>query len=72
MAMPGNRTRTAIDWILDAALGRQTVQLGLVRSAAVPLHTRRPSGHATSTSPDQPRTAPDVTTAIPAAEGRDL
>jgi NADH dehydrogenase len=38
-AMPGNRTRTAVDWLADAALGRQSVQLGLVRSAAVPLET---------------------------------
>jgi NADH dehydrogenase len=42
MAMPGNRIRTAIDWILDAAVGRQSVQLGLVRSAAVPLDTASP------------------------------
>jgi NADH dehydrogenase len=42
MAMPGNRVRTATDWILDAALGRQTVQLGLVRSDAVPLDTASP------------------------------
>jgi NADH dehydrogenase len=39
LAMPGNRVRTATDWLLDAVLGRQTVQLGLVRSAAVPLVT---------------------------------
>jgi NADH dehydrogenase len=41
-AMPGNRTRTAADWLLDAVLGRQTMQLGLVRSAAVPLDTASP------------------------------
>jgi NADH dehydrogenase len=40
LAMPGNRTRTAVDWLLDAMLGRQSVQLGLVRSAAVPLETK--------------------------------
>jgi NADH dehydrogenase len=40
LALPGNRTRTSIDWLQDAVLGRQTVQLGLVRSAAVPLETR--------------------------------
>jgi NADH dehydrogenase len=40
LALPGNRIRTAIDWLQDAVLGRQTVQLGLVRSAAVPLETR--------------------------------
>ncbi len=40
LAMPGNRVRTTADWILDAVLPRQSVQLGLVRSAAVPLETR--------------------------------
>ena len=39
IAMPGNRIRTSVDWALDATIGRQTVQLGLVRSAAVPLET---------------------------------
>ncbi|VVJ25045.1 NADH dehydrogenase (EC [Amycolatopsis camponoti] len=42
MAMPGNRVRTAVDWILDRLTGRQTVQLGLVRSGAVPLDTDSP------------------------------
>jgi NADH dehydrogenase len=42
MAMPGNRIRTVADWVLDAALGRQSVQLGLVRSDAVPLDTASP------------------------------
>ncbi|MFD1524551.1 NAD(P)/FAD-dependent oxidoreductase [Pseudonocardia yunnanensis] len=42
LSMPGNRVRTAIDWILDAVTGRQVVQLGLVRSAAVPLDTEAP------------------------------
>ncbi|GAA1239537.1 NAD(P)/FAD-dependent oxidoreductase [Pseudonocardia alaniniphila] len=42
LSMPGNRVRTAIDWILDAVTGRQVVQLGLVRSAAVPLDTAAP------------------------------
>jgi NADH dehydrogenase len=42
ISMPGNRVRTAVDWILDAAVGRQSVQLGLVRSAAVPLDTAEP------------------------------
>ncbi|HEV7651917.1 MAG TPA: NAD(P)/FAD-dependent oxidoreductase [Actinophytocola sp.] len=40
LAMPGNRLRTAVDWTLDAVLPRQSVQLGLVRSAAVPLETK--------------------------------
>jgi NADH:quinone reductase (non-electrogenic) len=42
LALPGNRIRTATDWTLDALLGRQSVQLGLVRSAAVPLDTATP------------------------------
>ncbi|MGW4063001.1 NAD(P)/FAD-dependent oxidoreductase [Amycolatopsis sp. NPDC004747] len=42
MAMPGNRVRTAADWALEALTGRQTVQLGLVRSGAVPLDTDSP------------------------------
>ncbi|MFF3308843.1 NAD(P)/FAD-dependent oxidoreductase [Streptomyces sp. NPDC002952] len=49
-AMPGNRVRVAADWLLEAALPRQGVQLGLVRSWSVPLDTaspeqaRRPGG----------------------------
>jgi NADH:ubiquinone reductase (H+-translocating) len=42
ISMPGNRVRTAVDWTLDAVVGRQSVQLGLVRSAAVPLATAAP------------------------------
>jgi NADH dehydrogenase len=42
LSLPGNRARTAIDWVLDAVLPRQTVQLGLVRSPAVPLETASP------------------------------
>jgi NADH dehydrogenase len=30
LALPGNRVRTGTDWLLDAALSRQVVQLGLV------------------------------------------
>jgi NADH dehydrogenase len=41
-AMPGNRIRVAVDWLLDALLHRQTVQLGLVRSGAVPLDSVTP------------------------------
>lgn len=50
IAMPGNRARTAMDWFADAVLGRQSVQLGLVRKAAVPLETRPPAGTGPSTS----------------------
>jgi len=42
LAVPGNRTRIAADWLLDPLLGRQSVQLGLVRSPAVPLDTATP------------------------------
>ena len=42
LSLPGNRIRTATEWLLDALLPRQTVQLGLVRSPAVPLETARP------------------------------
>ncbi|MFI6079786.1 NAD(P)/FAD-dependent oxidoreductase [Streptomyces sp. NPDC051217] len=41
-AMPGNRVRVAADWVLDAVLPRQSVQLGLVRSYNVPLDTASP------------------------------
>jgi hypothetical protein len=32
----------AADWLMDAILPRQTVQLGLVRGTAVPLDTKTP------------------------------
>ncbi|UYQ60311.1 NAD(P)/FAD-dependent oxidoreductase [Streptomyces peucetius] len=41
-AMPGNRVRVAADWVLDAVLPRQAVQLGLVRSGSVPLDNASP------------------------------
>jgi NADH dehydrogenase len=47
-AMPGNRIRTVVDWVLDAILPRQKVQLGLVRAPAVPLDTTRSSSGAES------------------------
>jgi NADH dehydrogenase len=47
LSMPGNRVRTATEWLLHAVLPGETAELGLVRSAAVPLDT---------TTPDQPRT----------------
>jgi NADH dehydrogenase len=37
LSLPGNRTRIAADWALNTFLSRPTVQLGLVRAAAVPL-----------------------------------
>jgi NADH:ubiquinone reductase (H+-translocating) len=42
LSMPGNRLRVGFQWLLDAVLSRQTVQLGLVRAPAVPLDTARP------------------------------
>jgi NADH dehydrogenase len=42
LALPGNRIRTAVDWALNVVLRPQAVQLGLVRSDAVPLDTVRP------------------------------
>jgi NADH:ubiquinone reductase (H+-translocating) len=41
-AMPSNRARVAVDWLLDAALTRPAVQLGLVPSNAVPLESASP------------------------------
>ncbi|HEX7746702.1 MAG TPA: NAD(P)/FAD-dependent oxidoreductase [Micromonosporaceae bacterium] len=41
-AMPGNRTRVGADWLLDATLSRQAVQLGLVPAHAVPLESSSP------------------------------
>ncbi|HEY2204895.1 MAG TPA: FAD-dependent oxidoreductase [Pseudonocardia sp.] len=48
-AMPANRVRTATDWVLEAMAPRPCVQLGLVRSGAVPLD---------SDAPELPRIAP--------------
>jgi NADH dehydrogenase len=42
LSVPGNRIRIATDWLLNAVLPRQTVQLGLVPPAAVPLDTETP------------------------------
>jgi NADH dehydrogenase len=41
-AMPGNRARVGADWLLDAALPRPAVQLGLVPARLVPLETSSP------------------------------
>jgi NADH:ubiquinone reductase (H+-translocating) len=42
LSMPGNRIRVASDWLLNAALPRQGVQLGLVPENAVPLDSSTP------------------------------
>lgn len=41
-SLPHNRTRVAADWLLDAVLRPQAVQLGLVRAAVVPLENTAP------------------------------
>jgi NADH:quinone reductase (non-electrogenic) len=43
LSMPGNRVRVAADWLLDAVLPRQGVQLGLVRGKSVPLDSAAPA-----------------------------
>ena len=42
LSMPTNRARVATGWALDAVFSRQLVQLGLVRSGAVPLTAGTP------------------------------
>ncbi|MEV8630343.1 NAD(P)/FAD-dependent oxidoreductase [Streptosporangium sp. NPDC051023] len=42
LAVPGGRARIAGNWLLDALLPRQTVQLDLVRGQAVPLACSAP------------------------------
>ncbi|MEO3810259.1 NAD(P)/FAD-dependent oxidoreductase [Sphaerisporangium sp. B11E5] len=42
LALPGGRARVAGNWLLDAVLPRQTVQLDLVRASAVPLDSEVP------------------------------
>ncbi len=53
-AMPGNRVRVAADWLLDAVLPRQPVQLGLVRSWSVPLDTASPEIARVPGGPERP------------------
>ncbi|TCC44516.1 NAD(P)/FAD-dependent oxidoreductase [Kribbella capetownensis] len=42
ISMPGNRVRTATEWLFDATLHRQTTQLGVIPAADVPLETASP------------------------------
>jgi NADH:ubiquinone reductase (H+-translocating) len=42
LSLPGNRVRTASDWLTEAVLPRQAVQLGLVHPRDVPLNTEQP------------------------------
>ncbi|MET7640760.1 NAD(P)/FAD-dependent oxidoreductase [Streptomyces sp. NPDC005438] len=43
LSQPGNRSRVAADWLLDAVLPRHAVQLGLVPARAVSLETTTPT-----------------------------
>jgi NADH dehydrogenase len=43
LALPGNRTRTAVDWTLNTVLALPDVQLGLVGPDAVPLEVCAPT-----------------------------
>jgi len=43
LSLPGNRGRTTADWITEAILPRQAVQLGLVHAADAALNTDQPS-----------------------------
>jgi NADH dehydrogenase len=42
LSMPGNRLRTATEWLLDAVLGPQTTHLGVIPAEDVPLETAGP------------------------------
>ncbi|GII77099.1 hypothetical protein Sru01_20810 [Sphaerisporangium rufum] len=42
LALPGGRARVAGNWLLDAVLPRQTVQLDLVRGGSVPIDAGTP------------------------------
>ncbi|MEU6402438.1 NAD(P)/FAD-dependent oxidoreductase [Streptomyces sp. NPDC046985] len=69
-AMPGNRVRVAADWLLDAVLPRQAVQLGLVRARSVPLDTASPEVARVIGAPDGARAAGAVPTgAVPTGTG---
>ncbi|MGW3119458.1 FAD-dependent oxidoreductase [Streptomyces sp. NPDC001107] len=69
-AMPGNRVRVAADWLLDAVLPRQAVQLGLVRSWSVPLDTSSPELARVPGRPE-PREAASTTSGPGAATATD-
>ncbi|MEU6321420.1 NAD(P)/FAD-dependent oxidoreductase [Streptomyces sp. NPDC047009] len=64
-AMPGNRIRVVADWLLDAVLPRQSVQLGLVRSWSVPLESASPELARVPGGPDTPSRS-----TVPGEQGR--
>jgi len=59
LAMPASRARIATDWALDAVFPRQLVQLGLVRSGAIPLTAGTPEHPSlpTAAAPQAPDSA---------------
>jgi NADH:ubiquinone reductase (H+-translocating) len=59
LSMPGNRARVATGWALDTVFSRQLVQLGLVRSGAVPLTAGTPEHPSVPTTgaPQAPNSA---------------
>ncbi|WP_371575194.1 FAD-dependent oxidoreductase [Streptomyces sp. NBC_01314] len=69
-AMPGNRVRVAADWLLDAVLPRQGVQLGLVRSWSVPLDTASPELARMPGAPEKGRRPPATSEKRDAADER--
>ncbi|MFC7824768.1 FAD-dependent oxidoreductase [Streptomyces sp. NPDC057375] len=70
-AMPGNRVRVAADWLLDAVLPRQAVQLGLVRSWSVPLESSSPEVARVPGRPEAPGRPEEAgTPATPATPDR--
>jgi NADH dehydrogenase len=69
LTIPSNRLRIAADWTLDLVLPRQTVQLGLVRKAAVPLVSEVPApGLAPAPASDAP--AQGAKAPVPGADAR--
>ncbi|MER6493407.1 NAD(P)/FAD-dependent oxidoreductase [Streptomyces griseorubiginosus] len=75
-AMPGNRVRVAADWLLDAVLPRQAVQLGLVRSWSVPLESDSPElarvpGRPGAREEARARSGPGAATARDTQPGRE-
>ncbi|WP_055626356.1 FAD-dependent oxidoreductase [Streptomyces hirsutus] len=68
-AMPGNRVRVAADWLLDAVLPRQAVQLGLVRSWSVPLDTASPEVARVPPGPGRKRSGEEAAEPAPGPAG---
>ena len=54
LTIPSNRLRIVNDWIFEATMPRQAVQLGLVRGSAVPLVSRAPGKPPEGGTGDEP------------------